>query len=1238
VGHRTPTAAMGRPITTRAGSRRRRLLCSAGALLVCALVPASANAANLATFSVTREASNPALTQAVLTPLGVPSAVAAKAIFSAPGNFRFGNTGAFVLDGNGPSPTVTCTASPSCPNNDPVLSPSLHVNTTFSTPATNPITEVVLHLPGGQLGNPLASTLCRGAVATSPTNPGNNTCTNGQVVGTTSIHSPALGGVTLSGKIYNLDPATTATSPFADQNIPTAPAALAFVLSTCNAAGGAAVCNAVLPNPNIQLVPLTLRPRFDGEDYGLDSALHFNPALPVDSASLTLFGLVSSDTAQTLAARGVLPAPFLPFTFNPTSCLDQTATLDVTRNDGTVDPTGPGQSKLPAGNRTDGAGNFLGHGSIGCNNSLWNGNELATDATVQAGHAAVGQSKINTNLKLGTSRSSLPDSYEVSFFTPTDAGLPYQSHVKEISAILPNGTAFSTALANKPGFTACTDAQFDRGAPEAANCPAGSRIGDLKALTPLLDQVRSTNANDEERQAEAILTGCTQFAAQPENPCGNLSNPATIVIDPATGNPVPLGAGATLDPIGGDVWAGPQVPGHPNQFKVFTELTDGGVTRIKSVGIATADEKTGQITATFDDLPQSPFYHLTQFFDGGDHAALVNPIDCGEHVMNTELHSWLEVLQGAAQPSLNNPAGAFGGTPPSAEPDAKININDCGNASQFTPDLSFLADPFTAGQDTKFTTTIKKPDRQKNLVGTDVSLPDDVVGALSSVPLCTRAQVADNGNCPADSQIGTVETVVGNGGDPLHQTGKVYLSEPVTNAADDRPELARITTVVRAAVGPFDLGTVVNELALKLRQSDGHIGVDNLGVDKLPTIMAGIPIRIRQLNLTIDRAGFIRNPLTCDARSGSGSFTAEDGTVVNVTAPFQATGCDNLPFAPKLSATAGSDAAPALVGHHPSFTTTVSLPDHNAAIKKSVVTLPDGLLSNPSALSTLCSHAQLDANSCPAASKVGNAKADSPLLPAPLTGPMYLVANPAGGLPQLVVKLTGFINQTLTATTSISGTRLVTTFDGLPALAVTSFTLNVDGGPNGLFTVGNALCGGPNIDGSFDSHTGQHATDSSPVKVNGNCVPVPAPQSRSASTRKPSFTVSVRRLRSAPIVTLKARTVRNATRIRTVRLALPSRLVVKRGVKNGVSVFAGGKKLSRGAWTLSRSGVLTIRIPRKGSSAITASIKAGTLRTSAALHRLAAGRKTLSRLTFTGRLVDLNKQRFNYTVRARPSR
>src|SRR5205085_9980456 len=178
-----------------------------------------------------------------------------------------------------------------------------------------------------------------------------------------------------------------------------------------------------------------------------------------------------------------------------------------------------------------------------------------------------------------------------------------------------------------------------------------------------------------------------------------------------------------------------------------------------------------------------------------------------------------------------------------------------------------------------------------DLKSTTVSLPDGLVGNIGAVPLCSRSD-ARAGTCPAASRIGTVETVVGNGDDPLHQKGGVFLSAPAN--AD---ELARITTVVDPKVGPFDLGQkIITELALKLRVKDGTIGVDNVGQDDLPTILAGIPIRIRQLNLNINRDGFLRNPLTCDTKQGSGTFGSGDGRTVNVSAPFTATGCDTLAF------------------------------------------------------------------------------------------------------------------------------------------------------------------------------------------------------------------------------------------------------------------------------------------------------------------------------------------------------
>jgi hypothetical protein len=223
----------------------------------------------------------------------------------------------------------------------------------------------------------------------------------------------------------------------------------------------------------------------------------------------------------------------------------------------------------------------------------------------------------------------------------------------------------------------------------------------------------------------------------------------------------------------------------------------------------------------------------------------------------------------------------------------------------------------------------------------------------------------------------------------------------------------------------------------------------------------------------------------------------------------------------------------------------------------------------------------------------------------------------------------------LEATTTLAGNRLVTTLDNLPAAPVSSFELTINGGPNGLFTVGNPLCTAPMIDSTFTSHTGQTTSDSSPVNLVGSCVPVPVP----GAAAKPSLSVSVRGLASRPLMTVRARRATGAAKLRTVRLVLPTKLAFNRAaLKKGVAVTAGSKRLKGSSWSLSRSGVLTIKAPKAGSSVITATIQSGALRSSKVLKRLARSRKALPRLTFTGRVTDVKNGLYGYRLRVRPVR
>jgi hypothetical protein len=1124
------------------------------ALALGALIPTAASADTTA-FSVDRAESNPIISAGAGTPVVVSP------VFGGP--LAPGGPFALPIDGTN--------------QHSPGAFPSLVVHTTFN-PA-DPVTQVTLHLPPGQLGNPYAVPLCTAPAPTPPAaincqadtfpNGGGGTPANPTTqVGTTTlvVATGPASTATLQGKIYNYDPALT--------DIPTAPAALAIDVDATALGAGHIV----------QLVPLTLRPRGNG-DYGLDSTLHFNPAVPTISATLTLRGVVDRDGFTGLPGAGAFPA--LPFVINPTSCVTATNTLDSVFNSGATDNDSFAFTPAnPAVQRAQ------------CDQYPFDGQQGPQS---QAGDIA--QTTVSHNAKVSSDddgRTETPDDYQFRFFVPTTHGLPYQSHIKEIQDNLPDGTVLGTSIATRPGFTACTDAQFDEGGAESASCPSGSLVGDLTALTPLLDGNRATPVNP-----LALAGGCTGTPGS-EDPCANIE-------------------AAGLDPIGGDVWAGEQVPGHPNQFKVFTELTDGGVTRIKSAGIATADLQTGRITAVFDDLPQTPFFHLEQRFFGGDTGLLVNPDTCGEHNSLAELTQWTNVLDGGGLSATGLPK---------ADKDDRITTSFDGNGAAcpaqkpFEPKLSLIGDPTTAGQDTHLITRINLDDRSQNLTDNSVSLPDGLVGALGSVPMCSRSD-ARAGSCPAASKIGAVETVVGNGGSPLHTVGSVYLSQP-----DNGDEVARITNVVPAKVGPFDLGTIVNELAIKLRVNGGNIGIDNVGIDKLPTILSGIPIRFRQIDLNINRDGFLRNPLTCDTKNGVGTFGANDGRSATSTTPFTATGCDTLAFHPQIGATIGSASQPIAVDGHPPVSTVVTQPDHEAAIQKSVVTLPQGLNPNVAALSTLCSAAQLSANTCPTASKVGSAKAISPLIPDPLAGPVYLVENP-GGLPKLVIRLGGLLSLDLTGQTALQGGRLVTTLSGLPATPVSRFELNIDGGSRGLFTVSDSLCAGRNIDAAFDSHTGQHSTDSAAAQLVGKCT------ATAASSRRPLLSVRVSRVGKTPLLTVRARKASTGSvNLSTLRLTIPKRfVVVSKRIKKGVRVTAGGKKLNSKKFSLSRSGVLTVRgLPKIGRSNITVTIRGGALRTGKTLRGLARRKKALPRLSFIGRVVDVKSKRFNYTVRVRPSR
>jgi hypothetical protein len=70
--------------------------------------------------------------------------------------------------------------------------------------------------------------------------------------------------------------------------------------------------------------------------------------------------------------------------------------------------------------------------------------------------------------------------------------------------------------------------------------------------------------------------------------------------------------------------------------------------------------------------------------------------------------------------------------------------------------------------------------------------------------------------------------------------------------------------------------------------------------DPLPTILEGIPLRLRSVNVDLDRPGFTVNPTSCAPNLIKGTLISTGGLVHRASERFQAKVCAALAFKRKL--------------------------------------------------------------------------------------------------------------------------------------------------------------------------------------------------------------------------------------------------------------------------------------------------------------------------------------------------
>jgi hypothetical protein len=475
-------------------------------------------------------------------------------------------------------------------------------------------------------------------------------------------------------------------------------------------------------------------------------------------------------------------------------------------------------------------------------------------------------------------------------------------------------------------------------------------------------------------------------------------------------------------------------------FTVYLTLAGHGVL-VKIKGTVVPDPMTGQVTTTFDENPELPFSELKVQLNGGSRATVANPSVCGSYSAESDLTPWSAPFEPDALPS-SLPFEITGCQPP-----------------RFDPSFAGTTISNQAGGYSPLRVTFSREDADQDLAGITVTTPPGLSGNLSHVPLCGEPQAA-LGTCGEGSEIGEVTAGAGPGPEPYFiKGGKVFLTGPY----DGAPFGLSIDVPERA--GPFDLGSgpCDCEVVRATVNVDPHTAQLAVSNGALPTIKDGIPFQVKTVNVDITRKEFVFNPTSCDSMNVMGTLSSTQGMTSRQGYHFQVTNCAALAFNPTFNVstsgkTSREDGA--------SLTAKLSFPSTpqgtEANIAKVKVELPKQLPSRLTTLQKACAAAMFEANpaKCPAASVVGYAKAVTPILPVPLTGPAYFVSHGGEAFPSLIVVLQGYgVTVDLVGTTFISKHGITSsTFKTVPDVPVGTFELTLPQGKLSALAANGDLC------------------------------------------------------------------------------------------------------------------------------------------------------------------------------------
>jgi hypothetical protein len=675
-----------------------------------------------------------------------------------------------------------------------------------------------------------------------------------------------------------------------------------------------------------------------------------------------------------------------------------------------------------------------------------------------------------------SSPSRPPGSNELPFFTnPTRCGAPLTVSVNASSWADPEMKPEGEVKASFPAITGCDKLPFGPGVeanPTSHHTAAPSGL-DMTIKLPASPGVKVLEPSQIRYMRIDLPAGLT---VNPTTADGlQVCSPQEVHFHENVDSDCPNGSkiGATEFDIPvlerkvkGAIYLRAPEPGHP--YRIWIVADDLGL-HVKLPGDLELDQKTGQIhsviigTPETEGIPQAPLREIKLLLKSGFRAPMITPERCGTYYTHFEFIPW-------------------SGGPP-ATGNSPMQITEGCGTGDFKPRLSAGSADAQGGAFSPFNVAITREDGEQNISGLNLTLPRGLAASFAGIPRC-EGQAAVTGQCPAASRLGKVVAAIGPGPTPLWvpQPGKrpanVYLGGPYKGAPTS------VVAVVPKQAGPFDFGDEIVRSAVFINPITAQATAK---ADPFPQITEGIPLAYRTLSVQLDRPRFTLNPTSCQKKEAVAALTSNLGNAATATSSYAATDCGALGFKPNFSLFLKGGTKR---GRFPALRASFRPRAGDANASSVVVRLPHSTFLEQGHFRTICTRVQYNANGgggagCPAASIYGHVVAKTPVLDAPLEGPVFLRSS-NHNLPDMVLSLHGppslpiQVESVGRIDSKNGGIR--SSFEEIPDAPITEVRLEMEGGQKGLIVNSTNICVGTHrAEIALAAYNNKRSTVSPPV-------------------------------------------------------------------------------------------------------------------------------------------------------------